>query len=303
MAFIADWFTFGFDPDFDEGVRAFERGNDALAAQSFRYSVKRAAEPAQRDRAIGRLITVLSRAGQKALLNGDAHTAKDVFAEASRLRPQYADLRIGLAWAHFLSGDYKSVAQEAQAALAINGANGQARSLMGLALACLGKPEEGFVAVSEGLESWPSAPGPLLNTLEAWKTGAGEMAVAMARSVRPPAAPSVDAQISTADTAMRERKWELAQAEYRAILAVKPQYADIWAKLGQCLLNTDDYESASVCFQEAIAINEAYAQAWSLYGVALRRSGAEELALSAFRRAVELDAADPVALHELSRRR
>ena len=303
MAFIGDSFTFGFDHDFDEGVRAYDRGDDHAAAQSLRKSIGNATEPVQRDRAIGRLVAVLARAGQKANHSGDYTTARECFAEAVRLRPTYADLRIGASWAHFIAGDYKSASNEAQAALAINSKNSQARALMGLCLVGMGKVEEGFEAVKDGLSTWMAAPGSLLNTYEAWKSGARDAAITMARTVRPPAPMAIESQIVSADAAMKDRRWEVAESAYKAILSMKPYYADIWAKLGQCHLNLDDYERAADDFREAVTINPDYAQAWSLLGVALRRCGAEDSATEAFQKALAINKDEPVALHELARRR
>jgi len=303
MSFISDWFTFGFDPDFDEGVRAFERGDDRAAADSFRKSMTKAVEHAVRERATNRLIAVLMRAGNRANHNGDVHTAKAAFSEAVKLRPMYADLRLGAAWAYYVAGEPKLAANEAQAALAINPENGQARALMGLCVVCLGSHTEGFEAVAEGLAAWPTAHGSLLNASEAWKSGSHEAAVSMARSVRPPVPLAVDAQIAEGDAAMRDRRWEVAEAAYKAVLNLKPRYADVWTKLGQCHLNLDDYERAAEEFREAVSINNNYAQAWALLGVALRRSGYEEPALEAFRKALAINSAEPIATHEMSRRR
>lgn len=303
MAFIADWFTFGFDPDFDDGVRAFERGEDMAAALAFRKSAAAAPDSCHRERAAGRLVSVLRRMGQQATHRGDLVTAREAFAEAMRLRPTYADLRIGASWACFVGHDFKGAFDHAQAAVAINAENGQARVLMGLALTGLGRAEEGFATVQENLKAWREAPGSILDALGLWSAGDKSGAANLAMAIKPPPPLAVDQQIATADAAMKDRKWDQAEAGYRAVLTMKPGYADVWAKLGQCHLNLDDYERAAVAFQEAISINERYAQAWSLLGVALRRSGEEEPALEAFRRALEIDPNEPVATHELTRRR
>ncbi|MBS1708196.1 MAG: tetratricopeptide repeat protein [Armatimonadetes bacterium] len=303
MAFIGDWFTFGYDQDFDDGVRAYEQGNDLAAANAFRESMRKATSPVQKKRAADRLVVTLVRMGRKAANDGDTKLATECLGEAVQLRPGYADIRISAAWAAFCGHDWATAQREAQAALAINPENQQALVVAGLTLVAIGKRDEGFDLVARAVEEWPAAPGVVLNALEAWQGGHAEAAVSIVLTARPVSSQGFEGKIESGDNLVKARKWLEAEAVFREVLQFRPHYADVWVRHGQCQMQMDDLDGAISDFSEALAINPRYAQAWALLGVAYRRVDEEDMALDAFRRALEIDKDEPIATHEIERRR
>ncbi len=303
MAFIGEWFTFGFDPDYDDGVRAFERGDDESAVPAFRASRNKASEPSQRERATTRLLASLLRLGNKMSTLGNHTAAREALAEAVLLRPRFADVRLTSAWINFAAGSYELAASESQASLAINPGLAPAFIVLGLSQVCLGEETAGFALVRSHLAEWRTSTDVAKKALLAWQQGDTQAAVTIAKTVRPKPVADMDSFIAEGDLAMKNREFHEAESYYRQVLAVKPNYADVRVKRGQALLQVDEVDAALNEFSEAVTINPRYAAAWALIGVAYRRLREEDEALEAFRHALSIDKDEPIANHEIGRRR
>ena len=171
MAFIGDWFSFGFDSDYDDGVRAFERGDDESAVPAFRSSRAKATEPGQRERATSRLLASLLRLARKMSTLGNHSFAREAIIEAVSLRPKFADVRLAAAWIHYGAGAYAAAEAEAQATLDINPSLTQAFIVIGLTRVAGGDVDGGFRLFSSNLAKWRDAPTEAKKALVAWETG------------------------------------------------------------------------------------------------------------------------------------
>ncbi|MES1228094.1 MAG: hypothetical protein ABUL72_05440, partial [Armatimonadota bacterium] len=72
MSFVGKWFGFGRNPHYDEGVRAYERGDDEAAVECFKVCLSSDPEPSSRDRAKNYLAGSLGRMASRDMDNGDS---------------------------------------------------------------------------------------------------------------------------------------------------------------------------------------------------------------------------------------
>ncbi|HEU4388075.1 MAG TPA: tetratricopeptide repeat protein, partial [Blastocatellia bacterium] len=65
---------------------------------------------------------------------------------------------------------------------------------------------------------------------------------------------SVETRFNRAAELQRQGAWKEAEAEYRAIIAVSPNYAEALANLGVVLARQDNYEGAIAAYEAALRL-------------------------------------------------
>lgn len=301
MSFVGTWFGFSENSEYDAAMRAYTAGDHALAAELFRTVSAMERDPAVRSRAKSYLAGSLGQVGRAAMEAGDWDAAERALGDAVGARPRYADLHALLAAVHFAKGEHGHASQEVDAALRINAKYGLAM-LFRAALDLLGNdPALGIIGMVEAVAADRRLETDLFReALAAADAEDYETAARTAFQVRPGSA-MVDDHLRSGDSAMREKRWADAAAEYRRASAIAPSYADVRARLGQALLELGELDGAVEAFQQSVALAPQFAAGHSMLGVALRRKGDEVAAKSAFHAAVAIDPAEPIARYELGR--
>ncbi|MFX8786136.1 hypothetical protein ABTM90_20150, partial [Acinetobacter baumannii] len=83
MSFVGKWFGFGRNPHYDDGVRAYERGDYPAAIESFRLCLEGEPEPGAKERAKNYLAGSLGRLAQAELEEGALDQAVEHLSEAT----------------------------------------------------------------------------------------------------------------------------------------------------------------------------------------------------------------------------
>ena len=85
--------------------------------------------------------------------------------------------------------------------------------------------------------------------------------------------------------------WDLAAEAFRSAIAVRADYAEAWAWLGEA--NQQQGQDGSIELERALAINPSSAMLQSLYGLYLQRQKQPKQALAAFEKAATLEPGNP----------
>lgn len=304
MSFVGKWFGFGRNPAYDEGVRAYERGDDLAATAAFRECLASDPEPGTRERAKNYLAGSLGRHASAQIDEGHLDEAIILLAEATHLRPHFADLRRKHAWALLLSGDHAGALAEVHAALSLNANYGHALALLAALTLHSGDSKTALELARKAAAADPRLPASVVMKLDqALADNKLEHGVALLTEWNPDPTATVDDITSQADAHMKKMRWRQAEQLYRQALEKQPRYADLRLKHGQSLLELGELTDAASEFREALTLNPQLAEAYSLLGVALRRQGDESGAKTNFLAAVELDPNQPIAAAELHRLR
>lgn len=303
MAFVSKWFGFGHDAAFDDGVRAFERGEFEEAAGFFRSSAMGAADRSIRDRAKSYLAGSLGRLARRMFEARDFDSAHRLAAEATETRPGFADLWLLRSRIEKALGRWDEARQSVEQALSINPEYGAALVLRGVILMHAAEPQLGFLSVEEGVRIDHRLAGKeWVDGERAFREGdyaAAESAFAQIE----PRGSDIHQLLSEGDALAKKGDWQAAAELFQAVSWIAPSYADVHIRFGQAQLELDNLDGAKKAFQTAIAANPDYAEAYALMGVASRRMGDEEAAMSAFRRTLEIDPQHPIASQEVLYRR
>lgn len=304
MSFVGKWFGFGRNPQYDEGVRAYERGDDPAAIELFRTCLLDDPEPGTRERAKNYLAGSLGRRALAEMDEGRLESAIELLSEATHLRPHFADLRRKHALALLLNGDHAQSLSEVNAALSLNPNYGHALALLAALTLHSGDAATAKELARKAATADPRLPGSALEKLEAaLAEGKSEHGVALLTEWTPDPSASIDETMAQADAHMKKMRWRQAEQLYRQALEKQPRYADLRLKHGQSLLELDELADAASEFREALTLNPHLAEAYALLGVALRRQGDETGSKTSFLAAVEIDPNQPIAAAELHRLR
>src|SRR2546426_7715025 len=79
----------------------------------------------------------------------------------------------------------------------------------------------------------------------------------------------------------RQGQWEEAAAEYRALLAIAPNYSEAQANLGAVLARLGNYEEATAAYESALRLNPKLTPILLNLGIAHYRAGQFEKAVAA----------------------
>jgi tetratricopeptide (TPR) repeat protein len=85
--------------------------------------------------------------------------------------------------------------------------------------------------------------------------------------------------------------WDLAAEAFRRAIAVRADYGEAWAWLGEA--KQQQGQDGSIEIKRAVALNPDSAMLQSLYGLYLQRQGQPKKALAAFQKAATLEPEDP----------
>lgn len=304
MSFVGKWFGFGRNPHYDDGVRAYERGDDEAAVEYFKVCLSSDPETSARERAKNYLAGSLGRLARRQTGEGDVAGAVKSLQEATSLRPSFADLRRQLALAFLAAGERKRALDEIRAALDLNPQYGHAlATLAGIELG-EGATESALALAQEALKSDPRLPASTLDEVKALVTGGDLMAAAsLLIAWEPATSERIEDQMARADTHMKKLRWKQAEQIYREAVERQPRYADLRLRHGQSLLELGELPGAANEFREALELNANLAEGHALLGIALRRQGDEAGSKACFLRAVEIDPDHPIASAELLRLR
>lgn len=304
MSFLGKWYGFGKNPRFDAGVRCYEAGEFAAAADEFRDVALNEQDLTLRQRAKSYLAGALGRLGKDALAANDMDQALDHLSEAVVLRPRYADLHMSLAIVHEALGQYQKRNEEVEAALRINPNYGAALLYQASMMMVSGDHANGLVkavqavSLDRRLETSTFREGIALADDGKWEEAAHKL-----REVRPQGENDPDALAMRGDRMMVTSRYEDAAENYRLASELNPTYPDLHVRYAQALMETKQVERAVEELRQAVALNPEYAEAHALLGVALRRLDKEDEAIDSFRRALKIDPNQVIASAEVLRRK
>ncbi|QYK52728.1 MAG: tetratricopeptide repeat protein [Fimbriimonadaceae bacterium] len=303
MSFVGKWFGFGKDPNFDDGIRAYEKAEFAEALAHFNACVTNSREAAVRERAKNYISGCLGKLARRAYDRREFEEALTYLDQATEVRPGFADLWLTKAKVEKALGDAKAAMEHAEKSLEINPTFGGAMVMRGVLVYKLGDYQKGFEEIRRGIET-----DPRLETND-WKKGLSfhesgnfKQALSEFEQIHPQGG-DVNDLVAQGDDLARKGSWKQAQEMFRAATEMAPNYADIRSRHGQSLMELGELAAAAQAFQRAIAINPDYSDAFALLGIVLRRQDDEENAMAAFRQALELDPHHPIASQEILYRR
>jgi len=304
MAFVGKWFGFGRNERFDAGVRAYEAGDFALAAEEFRSVSQTESDLTLRQRAKSYLAGALGRLGKAASVRGDQTEALSLLSEAVVLRPRYADLHMWLAIVHEALGEYSKRNVEVEAALRINPNYGLAVLYQASMMMFSGDHTNSLARAVQAVSLDRRLETPVFReAIELADAGEWEAAALKLREVRPTGQDDPDFLAIRGDRMTTLGRHEDAAECYRHAIELTPGYPDLHVRYGQALMETGQVERATDELREATAINPKYAEAHALLGVALRRLEKEDEAVASFRTALDLEPGQVIAEMEIRRRR
>jgi tetratricopeptide (TPR) repeat protein len=116
-----------------------------------------------------------------------------------------------------------------------------------------------------------------------------------------PGPPPTAMDVYTRACALEETFPHEAEAAYRRVIELEPEFADAHVNLGRILHESGDVYAALVHYRAALAIRPHDATAAFNVGVALEDLGASIDAITAYRQAIETDARNPDAHYNLAR--
>lgn len=303
MSFVGKWFGFGKEPQFDDGVRAYEKGDFATALVKFRETVEEGKEVSTKERAKSYMAGCLGKLANEAISKREFDDAKDFLSQATEIRPGFADLWQLRSRVHFILGELELAQEAIDEALRINPGYTAGLFMSGLIAYKAGNHDDGFAAMAQAVHSDQRLDG------AEWKAGAThhsesnfEAALDEFKQVRP-AASNVNDLIAAGDALAKGGTWIQARDMYLQALEIAPHFADVICRYGQSLFELNEVELAVKQFSRACEVNPNFAEARALLGVALRRMGLEEEAISAFKECLKIDPNHPIAITEVQYRR
>jgi tetratricopeptide (TPR) repeat protein len=162
------------------------------------------------------------------------------------------------------------------------------------------------VVVADGDKRWHATSGQTLFDFDehsACEAGANVTPLNQKKSGHDPASgPTLTAKdVYARACALEETFPQEAEAAYRRVLELEPEFADAHVNLGRILHESGDVYAALVHYRAALAIRPHDATAAFNVGVALEDLGASIDAITAYRQAIETDARNPDAHYNLAR--
>jgi Tfp pilus assembly protein PilF len=304
MSFVGKWFGYGRSAHYDDGVRAYERGDDEAAIEHFSVCLASEPDQATRERAKNYLAGARCRLSLDFCAAKRYEDARHLLEEAIHIRPSFADLhfRRGLCLARL--GDWSQAGTSVASALEINKNYGQALGLKAAVELQAGREAEAGQLLSSARLADPRLPdGPAVEALILTKNGEVPRAVQVILDwlEHPPA--TLETISRQAELFMKKMRYSDAERLFREAVEMHPRYADLRVKHGQSLLEMGELDAAASEFQEALSVNPKFAEAYALLGVTLRRLGDEDGAKANFRKATEIEPEHPIASLELTRLR
>jgi len=302
MSIVGKWFGFGRDERYDTGVRAFERGDFELAAESFDACMSHSADSTTRRLARFYLGQCHARLGHRALADGDAKEAAGQFRKALDLHPSYPDLHFHLGQAYGAMGQPAKQEAELRLALEINPMYAEALLQLGALQYAAGETNAGMDTIMRAVRMGQDVEADKYRAVAvAHQSGDSGQVLAMLAQLTVGASSAPEQQVQLGDRQVAGRQFLEASHAYEAALALVPQYADVRCKYGQTLLELDRVEEAAEQFRAALAINPKYADAHAFLGIALRRQGLNAEAKEAFNKALVCNPDHPIASIEATR--
>lgn len=203
-------------------------------------------------------------AGAARLATGDVAGAVTALQRATQLRPTAVGYWINLARAQYAAQDYVAALAAADAALARDPDDVAARLERARSLAALRRYDE---------------------------------AVEDLASVRPAAASSPELLVRIADASVAARAFAAAEADYRAVLAVRPDLIAAWVGLGKALERTNLSRELLALVEDAAAAGVPGTATALLRAQGLRAAGRLDEALAAVEAApADIDPVDRAQL-------
>jgi tetratricopeptide (TPR) repeat protein len=162
------------------------------------------------------------------------------------------------------------------------------------------------VVVDDGKRRWHATSGQTLfdfGERSGGDSGASVTPLGQKRSAdEPTSGPPLTAKdVYARACALEETFPHEAEAAYRKVLVLEPEFADAHVNLGRILHESGDVYAALVHYRAALALRPHDATAAFNVGVALEDLGASVDAIAAYRQAIETDARNPDAHYNLAR--
>lgn len=206
-------------------------------------------------------------------------------AEAARLRPDDAGLRLGLASALLAAGKVDEAEQECRAALALHPEMAAAWRCLGEALVGRGDRAAAFTAWERAgsLEPNDSRAERLRGDL--WcREGNFEEAIAAYRAglAKTPQDAKLHYVLGAALAAGGYRRQ--AEDAYRSALRLRPNFPEVLLNLGNLFYDERRFAAAALCCRKALALRPGYAKAWCNLGNALQMLGSARAATQCYER-------------------
>lgn len=99
---------------------------------------------------------------------------------------------------------------------------------------------------------------------------------------------TADLIMQRAIAAQAGRDLDQARALYDHVIAIQPDYAEVWARRASLFLSQQNYNAALRDVNEALRLEPRHFGAWAGLGSVLENLGAEDAALIAYQRAIEI---------------
>lgn len=302
MSFVGKWFSFGKDPSFDEGIRAYEKREFATALASFQESLTHANDKATIERAKNYVAGCLGKLAREAA-SLDPQAAIEYLNQALELREGFADLWLQKASILLEMGETEAATEAANRALQINPYYGSAFALVGTIQYAKGLYQESLHSLTEAARLDPRLNNPeYQQALEFHKADDHAACLDKLKHLRP-STTDVNDLVMAGDSHAKDGDWEAAKESYAKAVAAAPDYADVRSRYGQAHMELNELDEAILEFNHAVKANPSYAEAYALLGIAYRRLDNEEMAHDYFKMALKVDPNHPIASQEILYRR
>jgi tetratricopeptide (TPR) repeat protein len=224
----------------------------------------------------------------------------ELFQQALRIDPDYADAHNNLGMALAQTGKLDDAIAHYQQALRIDPDYADAHNNLGMALAQTGKTDEAIAHYEQALRIKPDFADVHNNlALALAQTGKMEDAIAhyqQALRIKPDLA---DVHNNLAVALAQMGRMEDAIAHYQQALRIRPDLAEVHYNLGSALAQGHRVTEAIVHYEQALRIKPDYAGAHSSLGVILAGLGKSEDAIKQYQEALRIEPDNAVAHYNL----
>jgi tetratricopeptide (TPR) repeat protein len=285
---------------YDRGIRLFDQGLYEQAIEAFEQSLQDRGDPLSHRLARFYLAESHTALALASMERGAPERAEAELEDAIAINPNYADLHYHLGCARLSKGDAPGAVIALRRALDINPRYAKAMLQLGVALYASGDRAGGLHRVQEALaldEAFNKAP--LAEARAADDRADTETALRHLRRIGEADVDDIAFHAKLAVDLFRRGMLAEAADEFRAALAINPNYADLRNQLGVTLFASGRDAEAEAEFARALAINNRYVEAHVNRGLALRRLGRDSEARAEFEAALELDPDNAVARENL----
>ncbi len=301
MAFLGKWFGFDREEVYEQGLRAYDRGDWEGAIERFETCLDHAGDDKMIRLAQFYLSDSYAELGVTFIRAGDNISAVRNLSTAIEMSPHYPDRYVALAQAYRGLGINEARTRAIDRALEINPRYLEAIRERGLLAYEEGRYSDAQVDLGQWAASDPvRRNGPYRRALARHAKGDVDGALALLLELSSDEGDEGAIHAKIAQNYMRERMYEDAALEFEKSVNLSPRYADVHCKYGQVLIELGRAVEAEQQIRYALQVNPRYVEAHAMLGVALSHLEQTDHADAAFRRALDLDPDNEIAQRYLA---